>query len=121
VTFTWLAGWNGTREVYVVPTLPVTEVTQRIQFDLSCGADQRTVTLPEPRGNEPGKIRVPLATERVGGRPVAITWGFAPAPSDETSELVGADDELKSALEAMGYVEGREDAKQPPPAPPPNP
>lgn len=113
VTFTWLAGWNGTREVYVVPTLPVSEVTQRIQFDVTCGADQRTITLPAPRGSEPGKIRVPLASERVGGRPIAVTWAFAPAPSDDTRELVGADDELKSALEAMGYVEGREEPKPP--------
>ncbi len=111
-TFTWEAGFHGTREAYVVPTQPVEGVTQRAGFVVTCGGETKTMTIPEARGSAPGKTRLPLANERVGGRAIAISWGFAPQPNAETSAIDGADDELKSALEAMGYVEGR-DAKNP--------
>ncbi|MBA2321618.1 MAG: sulfatase-like hydrolase/transferase [Deltaproteobacteria bacterium] len=106
--FTWVRDYPGTREVYLVPTRPVEEVTGALAFDVEYGEDRASLSVTAASGTSPGATRLPLISARLrGSRTFSVGWGWAPQPNAETASLEGSDEELKSALESMGYVEGR--------------
>jgi arylsulfatase A-like enzyme len=112
--FTWLRGYHGTREAYLVPRAPVEEVTPSVVFHVEYGEDRDDEHPIAGRAAAPGPQGPPLISARYRrSRTFTVGWGYAPQPNAETAPIEGSDDELKSALEALGYVEGREDAPAP--------
>ncbi len=106
VTFTWLRGFHGTREAYLLPRLAVETVTPQLVFEVEYGEENREERLNPDANRSRGQ---PLLTARYRqSRVFNVSLVYAPQPDATTTEVEGSDDELKSALEAMGYLEGRE-------------
>lgn len=101
----WHEGFRQTREVYFVPNKPIAETTHLLHFEVVDGDARKTMFVPKALPAEPGKIRTPFIRATLPERVVALTWGLAPAPNDETQALQGRDDEMNELLEAMGYVD----------------
>jgi arylsulfatase A-like enzyme len=104
-TFTWLHGWRGTREAYVVPNLPPEQVADRVAFDVTCAGDTKKLTFPPAAATGPGAVRMPTIQDRIHNRGFTVSWETSPAPHADTSEVIGADDEMRDALKALGYTE----------------
>jgi arylsulfatase A-like enzyme len=103
-TITWTRGYRGSREVWVVPSEPMENVTTQLTAQIEFGDQRGTIDVPDTKSGTLPKVRVPLGRAQVGGRTVLIGYGIAPSPDDEMNEISGYDDELAEQLKAMGYV-----------------
>lgn len=103
---TWLAGYRGTREVFLVPNRPVVETTPLLTLATTT-AEGKPVERLMPPGvlPVPGAVRAPMMRGPVSaGRTLALGWAITVAPSAQDTPIRGADDEVKHALEALGYT-----------------
>lgn len=103
---TWLAGYRGSREVFVVPNLPIAEATPLLTL-ATTSAEGKPVERVIPPGVPmvPSRIRAPMLRGPVsGGRTLALGWSITVAPAADDTPIRGSDDEVKHALEALGYT-----------------
>jgi arylsulfatase A-like enzyme len=103
----WEGGHSGTREVFVVPSLPAHEVVPGLVLEASRGDKRATETwdaeTTPPRAD--GRSRRLLRTKVTNAR-VVLSYAVAPEPPSDGRELGGYDGETSAALEALGYLEG---------------
>ncbi len=103
----WEGGHSGTREVFVVPSLPAREVVPGLVLEARRGDATSTETWDAeaevPRAD--GRSRRLLRTTTTGTR-VVLGYAVAPEPPDDGRELGGYDGETSAALEALGYLDG---------------
>lgn len=110
----WHKGYGGSREVFFVPVQPLEQVTNGLVMTVR--EPDGTVDVqqvPADRAPGLGRIRTPLTRSRAEGRVIALSFGIAPQPAEGGKATVGADDELKAALEALGYAFDDEDEPEP--------
>ncbi|MFT5460959.1 MAG: arylsulfatase A-like enzyme, partial [Myxococcota bacterium] len=115
----WPREHRFTREVYIVPNLPVEEVTHELRIRVEDEGVVKDVFVPKSVSPEPGRYRVPMFKVGLPHRMVKFTWGLAPEKTDDTMDLSGRDSETNAMLEAMGYVARDGDDAPAPPAPSP--
>ncbi len=103
---TWLAGYRGSRDVFVVPNRPIAESTPALTL-ATTSAEGKEVErkVPENMPAVPSRIRAPMLRGPVSaGRTLALGWAITVAPAKDDAPIRGADDEVKHALEALGYT-----------------
>jgi arylsulfatase A-like enzyme len=105
----WHAGLTGSREVYVVPAQPLADVGSKMVCSGYLGdANSGSVQILRPDPDRPAGLaqnRLPLDKKTWPQRSLAINYGIAPAPTDQTQSLHGRDGETNEMLEAMGYAD----------------
>jgi hypothetical protein len=95
--------------VYVVPERPLAQVGAQLVCsgylgDADSGSPQTLRPDPERDAALSGN-RLPLGKVTWAQRALALNYGIAPVPTDQTQSLRGRDGEINEMLEAMGYVE----------------
>jgi arylsulfatase A-like enzyme len=109
VELCWEGGFNGPREVYVLPARPLAEVGGSVicsayQGDASGGT--RGTMRGEPDRDPAGATRAPIGKLSFGpNRALHWQYGVAPVPSAETESLDGRDAEVDAMLSMLGYVD----------------
>jgi len=103
VEFTWLSGYQGTREAYVLPTRSVEEVTHELVVAVAQGDKRCRLQVPRNLAPRPGRVRRPLAEARLLTGTIRLGWSMAPAPPPGARQLGAMDDEVRQELEALGY------------------
>jgi len=109
----WHAGYTGDREIFIIPSDPMEEVTTHLHGLATHGDQTGELIVPEHRDPRPGATRTPLARAQVGNRWVVLTYGIGLVPPDVGEAVDGYDAEVRGALEALGYLGGKD---APPPA-----
>ncbi len=108
VELCWHAGWFGSREIYLVPNRPLAEVGHLVKcsgyMGDAEGGKRATMTVPESREATLGAIRLPINRILWDQRNLVWQFGISPAPNEQTRLIDGADPEMASMLEALGYV-----------------
>ena len=103
----WEGGHSGTREVFVVPSLPAHDVVPGLVLEARRGDALATESWDDeatpPRAD--GRSRRLLRTKVTNAR-VVLSYAVAPEPPSDGRELGGYDGETSAALEALGYLEG---------------
>ena len=103
VRATWPAGGIAGREVYILPKSPLAEVTNHLQVKVRYGESAAQISVHADRVPTLGVARTPMGRARAGSQIVSLGWGIVPEPPE--AELVGYDDEVRGALEVLGYVD----------------
>lgn len=99
---TWLPGYRGTREVFLVPREPVAIAAGGLV--VRSAADPTEVlraTAPPPPLDGKGRV---LASGKIAGRSVKVTHAVVPIPSAEEAGTSGYDPEVEAELKALGYI-----------------
>ncbi|MCB9677551.1 MAG: sulfatase [Alphaproteobacteria bacterium] len=117
VDFTWIGGYGGTREVYVLPKLPLEQVTHEMALTVAQGSRTCRLQVPRNLAAEPGRVRRVLAQAKVPGGMVRLGWSMAPGFPKDGAYLDATDDEMSSWQEALGYAH-RDDEPEPEPVAP---
>jgi arylsulfatase A-like enzyme len=107
-TVTWVRGFRGTRNVWVVPKQPISEATPTLTITLTAGAESAPFVVEADKPTAPNGKRVVLGSARVGERGFEAGFGITPLPDAAGAALVGYDPALADQLRAMGYVVGDE-------------
>jgi hypothetical protein len=105
VSLTWLDGFGGTREAFVLPAIPVADATRTLSVRLEQGERRCVLRIPTNRPATPGQTRPALASARLAKGSFRITWSMAPAPPEGAQALAARDSEMDAALEAIGYTD----------------
>ena len=117
VSATWQGGLSGTREVFVVPSLPAADVVSGLLLEArrgeDCASDRWDAEQDVPQANGRGRR---LLQTRGSGTRVSLGYGIAPEPPVDGRELDGFDPESIEALRALGYVDEDEELEQPVPS-----
>ncbi len=105
----WAKKQTAQREVYIVPTLPVEEaalgLSGQVVTDKGIASFSAEVAAPAPAD---GRSRT-FARLRGKGRTVSVSYVTVPVFAQDATQLAGFDDESKSALQALGYVDEEEE------------
>jgi arylsulfatase A-like enzyme len=112
VNITWHKGYAGAATVWVIPKLPVEEVTHALEVTAWVGdvKKQEKVAPEKPAGLE--AFRTPLMVIPFKSRNVRLTHGITAMPQADMKAVNGADDEMRSALEALGYIDPDDQKEQ---------
>ncbi len=113
VEMTWLGGFGGTREAFVLPTGPVSEATHRLAIAIAHGDRRCVLRIPANRSSTPGRTRPALAATRLSPGSFRVTWSMAPAPAEGARSIGARDSELAAELEAIGYTDDARDEELP--------
>lgn len=105
VVITYKPGKSGSPEIYLVPTAGVDAIEG---LTLKQGGEVQVAPQPEVLPAPKGQAER-LWTTRIDGRSVRLFYAVAPIPLATWSNLEAMDDELATALEAIGYVHREED------------
>ncbi len=105
VTASWSSGYRDTREVYVLPTLPIAEIAGTLSATAVYGQQEDTPTNTY-RPTELGAPKANLMVGRVANRNILVTTARVPIPLEGGVPLDATDPELLSALQEMGYAVG---------------
>ena len=109
-TLRWPGGFRGTREVYLVPKIPMEEALQEITVTGTL-AEQTVAEIPVK--TQSGSQRRILAHQVFsGGGQMIMTLARSPVPTKNATEVSGHDDELEEMLKSIGYVTGNEPDKK---------
>ncbi|MCA9490990.1 MAG: sulfatase [Myxococcales bacterium] len=115
VEICWHPGWFGSREVYLVPNRPLSEVGGQMKcsgyLGDESGGQRGTMSIPPSRDVDFGDMRIPLNRLLWKQRTLVWQFGIGLLPDDETLPVDGSDPEMASMLAALGYV-----ATEPPPS-----
>ncbi len=115
VSATWEGGQSGTREVFVVPTVPAPDAVTGLLVEArrgeACASDSWEPEREPPAAD--GRSRRLLSTKGSGTR-LAVSYAVAPKPPADGRELGGFDAESADALRALGYLDDEEPAPEPP-------
>ena len=103
---TWAGGKRGTREAYVVPVGDPIASLDDIRITIGAGEAEDPLPLPTPDRAAPldGRSHT-LGRARADGRSVSVNLSVVPLPPDQSVGITGYDDEVRSELEALGYLE----------------
>ncbi len=129
VVATWPRPWRGTRDLWVLPKLPLAEVTHKLALSVQVGDAIRDFTI---EGSKPADLTDDpelLLRGEVAGRAFEVGFGVTPVPVEGIEALSGYDAGLRAELAAMGYVVGDDpepapqepDPKEDPKTPPADP
>ncbi|MFT6144229.1 MAG: arylsulfatase A-like enzyme [Myxococcota bacterium] len=108
VTAAWASGYRDTREVYVLPTLPIAEIAGTLSATAVYGDHEDTPTNTY-RASAHGEPKTNLLVGRVGNRNILVTSARVPIPLEGGAPLNATDPELLSALQEMGYAVGKDE------------
>jgi arylsulfatase A-like enzyme len=108
-TITWLRGFRGSRNVWVVPKRPIAEVTRSLSVTLKAGDQTAPFAIEADKPDAPNGKRVVLGSARAGERGFELGFGLVPLPDQVGGKLVGYDPELAEQLKAMGYAVGNDE------------
>lgn len=108
VVVTWPRGYRGSRDVWVVPTAKLADVTHKLTIQAQEGSTTQSFTIPADKPAAPQGVRVVVLQEKVGERRLELGFGVAPIPNGDTPQLSGYDPDLADQLKAMGYAVGDE-------------
>lgn len=105
VVVTWPERYRGRREVWVVPSAPIADVSPYVVVELQAGEETKRLTVPPGRGASLENRNVALIRDQVGGLGFELGFGLSPVPEEGATQLSGSDAEITEALKAMGYLE----------------
>jgi arylsulfatase A-like enzyme len=104
----WKPGWAGTREVYLGPARPLSEVGSTLRCSVwngdGEGGQRGELQVPPDRDPGFGEDRTPLAKLNLDRRKVALELGIAPIPDARAVAVGAVDAESTDLLRAMGYL-----------------
>ena len=103
---TWPGGYKGSRDIYVVPQASIHDAVAQMSIQARIG--HRAWTPLDLKQEQLDSRSHLLSKSLDGGGKIRATLGRAPAPTVETQEVVGHDDEMQEMLKALGYVTGNE-------------
>jgi arylsulfatase A-like enzyme len=108
----WPGGKNSTREVFIVPTLPVEEAAAGLSWTIAFGSgihefgpDKVNVKPFDGSGATLARLQVPR-------RSVTVTWATVPMFDESATQLAGFDDEVRGELEVLGYVDAKDEGAE---------
>lgn len=104
---------TGTREAFVLPTLPVDQVVHRLCITVTQRGQGSTHAVPPSVPGLPVSGSRTLLDAQVPGGSLHVGWSFSPAPLDGHLALDATDSEMTEALEAIGYTD---EEREPTPA-----
>ena len=112
-TITWPTGYRGSRDVWIVPTQPITDASPTLSIDAVDGDTTVHVVPSADAPRAPQGERGLMLSAEVGERTLDVGFGFMPIPDPKARATSGFDPELSGQLEAMGYVVGAGEDKRP--------
>ena len=107
VIATWTGGKTGSREVFVEPNEPWSEVLEGLRIDLSAGKASASLDSVQDSVKEFGPNGRPqdLFGIRLGGREIEVNFAVLPGPLVKGKAVEGFNKENEAALKALGYVD----------------
>lgn len=102
----WHAGYSGSRDVYIVPKLPLEEVTLKLHANVVYGDEKDEITVHPDKSPVLAEHRTPLGRAKLSNRVLTLTHIITPVFDDEARGVVADDPEVTDMLKAMGYAVG---------------